>query len=160
MAIMKFNEQFYRNYNELYTMIKQCYCEVAILEVYIELQNDRPDLYNKVINISDQFVFLLQKDLEWTLWKIYYDNDSKANTIPKFRNTVNDMLRYYPEINAEETAIQKVCELVENLHDVNVVGNIPENMSAELMIHGFNPKGEIYNEELRKELSPKHAKRI
>ena len=71
-----------------------------------------------------------------------------------------DMLRYYPEINAEETAIQKVCELVENLHDVNVVGNIPENMSAELMIHGFNPKGEIYNEELRKELSPKHAKRI
>lgn len=71
-----------------------------------------------------------------------------------------DMLRYYPEINAEETAIQKVCDLVENLHDVNVVGNIPENMSAELMIHGFNPKGEIYNEELRKELSPKHAKRI
>lgn len=50
--------------------------------------------------------------------------------------------------------------MVENLHDVNVVGNIPENMSAELMIHGFNPKGEIYNEELRKELSPKHAKRI
>ena len=71
-----------------------------------------------------------------------------------------DMLRYYPEINAEEAAIQKIRELVENLHDVNVVGNIPENMSAELMIHGFNPKGEIYNEELRKELSPKHAKRI
>ena len=67
---MKFNEQFYRYYYELYTMIKQCYCEVAILEVYIELQNDRPDLYNKVINISDQFVFLLQKDLELTLWKI------------------------------------------------------------------------------------------
>ena len=46
-----------------------------------------------MINISDQFIFLLQKDLELTLWKIYYDNDSKANTIPKFRNTVNDMLR-------------------------------------------------------------------
>ena len=61
MAIMKFNEQFYRNYNELYTMIKQCYCEVAILEVYIELQNARPDLYNKVINISDQFIFFIAK---------------------------------------------------------------------------------------------------
>ena len=57
MAIMKFNEQFYRNYNELYTMIKQCYCEVAILEAYIELQKDRPDLYNKVINISKKFVW-------------------------------------------------------------------------------------------------------
>ena len=71
-----------------------------------------------------------------------------------------DMMRYYPEINAEETAIQKIRELVENLHDVNVVGNIPENMSAELMIRGVDPKGEIYNEELRKEPSPKHAKRI
>ena len=36
-----------------------------------------------------------------------------------------DMLRYYPEINTEETAIQKICELVENLHDVNVVGKLP-----------------------------------
>ena len=71
-----------------------------------------------------------------------------------------DMMRYYPEINAEETAIQKIRELVENLHDVNVVGNIQENMSAELMIRGVDPKGEIYNEELRKEPSPKHAKRI
>lgn len=60
-----------------------------------------------------------------------------------------DMMRYYPEINAEETAIQKIRELVENLHDVNVVGNIPENMSAELMIRGVDPKGEIYNEELQ-----------
>ena len=54
----------------------------------------------------------------------------------------------------------KIRELVENLHDVNVVGNIPENTSAELMIRGVDPKGEIYNEELRKEPSPKHAKRI
>lgn len=36
-----------------------------------------------------------------------------------------DMLRYYPEINEEETAIQKIRELVENLHDINVVGKLP-----------------------------------
>ena len=40
-----------------------------------------------------------------------------------------DMMRYYPEINAEETAIQKIRELVENLHDVEIVGKIPENIS-------------------------------
>lgn len=60
-----------------------------------------------------------------------------------------DMLRYYSEINVEETAIQKIRELVENLQDVNVVGNIPENMSAELMIRGVDPKGEIYSDEER-----------
>ena len=71
-----------------------------------------------------------------------------------------DMLRYYSEINVEETAIQKICELVENLQDVEIVGKIPENISAERIMRGFDPKGEIYNEELRKEPSPKHAKRI
>ena len=58
-----------------------------------------------------------------------------------------DMLRYYPEINGEETAIQKIRELVENLQDVEIVGKTPENISAERIMRGFDPKGEIYNEE-------------
>ena len=70
-----------------------------------------------------------------------------------------DMMRYYPEINAEETAIQKICELVENLQDVNVVGKLLENMSAELMIRGFDPKGEIYNNEERKMIR-EYAKQV
>ncbi len=60
-----------------------------------------------------------------------------------------DMIRYYPSINTEETAIQKICELVENLPDVNVVGKVPENVLAELILHEFDPKQEIYNEEER-----------
>ena len=60
-----------------------------------------------------------------------------------------DMLRYYPEINAEEAAIQKIRELVENLQDVEIVGKTPENISAERIIGGFDPKGEIYGNEER-----------
>ena len=60
-----------------------------------------------------------------------------------------DMIRYYPEINTEETAIQKICELVENLHDVEVIGKVPENVSAELILCEFDPEQEIYNEEER-----------
>ena len=93
MAIMKFNEQFYRNYNELYTMIKQCYCEVAILEAYKIIQKEKQDIYASTQDISNHFIILMQKDLVLTLWKIYYDSDSKANTIRKFRNSVNDILR-------------------------------------------------------------------
>ena len=60
------------------------------------------------------------------------------------------MIRYYPEVNAEEAAIQKICELVENLHDdVEVVGKVPENVSAELILREFDPEQEIYNEEER-----------
>ena len=60
-----------------------------------------------------------------------------------------DMMRYYPEINAEETAIQKICELVENMHDIELVGKVPENVSAELILREFDLKQEIYNEEER-----------
>ena len=60
-----------------------------------------------------------------------------------------DMIRYYPAIHTEEAAIQKICELVENLPDVNVVGKVPENVSAELILREFDPKQEIYNEEER-----------
>ena len=58
-----------------------------------------------------------------------------------------DLLRYYPEINAEEAAIQKIRELVENLQDVEIVGKIPENISTERIIRGLDPKGDIYNNE-------------
>ena len=44
-----------------------------------------------------------------------------------------DMLRYYPEINAEEAAIKKIRELVENLHDVKIVGKIQENVLAKII---------------------------
>lgn len=60
-----------------------------------------------------------------------------------------DIIRYYPAINIEEAAIQKICELVENLHDVEVIGKVPENVSAELILREFDPKQEIYNEEER-----------
>ena len=60
-----------------------------------------------------------------------------------------DMIRYYPAIHTEEAAIQKICELVENLPDVNVIGKVPENVSAELILREFDPKQEIYNEEER-----------
>lgn len=60
-----------------------------------------------------------------------------------------DMIWYYPEINTEEIAIQKICELVENLHDVEVIGKVPENVSAELILREFDPEQEIYNEEER-----------
>ena len=39
--------------------------------------------------------------------------------------------------------------MVENLHDVEVIGKVPENVSAELILREFDPEQEIYNEEER-----------
>lgn len=58
-----------------------------------------------------------------------------------------DMLRYYPEINVEEAAIQKICELVENLHDVNVVGKVPGDQSEKDISQENEQKRENFPEE-------------
>lgn len=91
--IMILDKQLVRNYNELSVLILYCYKDISILKGYEELQNKKKDLYEMVSNISNHFILLVQKDLALTLWKIYYDTDPNANTVSKFRNTVNKLLR-------------------------------------------------------------------
>lgn len=90
---MKLTEQLFRNYNELYEMIICCYKDVSILTGYETLQKDMRDAYNMAPTISNHFVLLLQKNLALTLWKIYFDKNQDANTVPKFRNAINELLR-------------------------------------------------------------------
>ncbi len=90
---MILDQQLFRNYNELYTLILNCYKYNSILKAYEKMQKEKSDLYNRVPHISNCFVLLVQKDLALTLWKIYYDKDPNANTVPRFRNTINELLR-------------------------------------------------------------------
>lgn len=90
---MELDKQLFRNYNELYALILCCYKDISILKAYEKLQKENKDLYDMVPHISNHFVVLVQKDLALTLWKIYYDIDSNANTVPKFRNAINELLR-------------------------------------------------------------------
>lgn len=90
---MILDKQLFRNYNELYELILCCYKDISILKAFEKLQKEKSNLYNMVPHISNHFVVLVQKDLALTLWKIYYDVDSNANTVSKFRNTINKLLR-------------------------------------------------------------------
>jgi len=104
---MILDKQLYRNYNELYELLLCCYKDVSILKAYEKLQTEKSDLYNKALHISNYFVVLAQKDLALTLWKIYCDSDSNANTVPRFRNTINQLLRNsgyeYKQVNKGKT---------------------------------------------------------
>lgn len=116
MCCIKLEEQLYRNYNELYSLISQCYKDISMLDGYKELQTKRSELYNNVPNISNHIVRLLQKDLALTIWKIYFDTNPKANTIPKFRNYINNELRKsgneYKQIKKEKLDNDSTDKLV------------------------------------------------
>lgn len=77
----------------MYELILCCYKDISILKAYEKLQKEKNDLYNMVSHVSNHFIVLAQKDLALTLYKIYYDIDSKANTVPRFRNDINKLLR-------------------------------------------------------------------
>lgn len=105
---MELEGQLFRNYNELYALIMCCYKDFSLIEAYGRLQKEKKDSYERVANISNHFVVLMQKDLALTLWKIYCDNDPNANTVPKFRNAI---LR-----NSSST--QKQVEKVKTKNDI------------------------------------------
>ncbi|CCZ27683.1 unknown [Firmicutes bacterium CAG:194] len=90
---MKLSNQLFRNYSELADIILHCYKDLVILDFYRTLQIGDKEKYCKSININNHFVVLLQKDLALSLWKICFDNDPKANTVSKFRNNINKLLR-------------------------------------------------------------------
>ena len=110
---MKLDNQLFRNYNELYELILCCYKDISILKAYEKLQNEKKDLYNMFSHISNHFVVLVQKDLALTLWKIYCDTDSNANTVPKFRNAINKLLRE-SGCECKQVKQEKINKSIEN----------------------------------------------
>ena len=55
-----------------------------------------------------------------------------------------DMMQYYPVICKEEAAIEKICELIENLPEV---GKVPERISTELLLRELDPRKSLFSEE-------------
>lgn len=90
---IKLDDNLFRKYNELYALILQCYKDLSILDGFKMIQTEKTEIYRAVINISNHFIVLLQKDVALTLWKLLYDNNQNAFTIPRFRNEINALLR-------------------------------------------------------------------
>lgn len=58
-----------------------------------------------------------------------------------------DMMQYYPIICKEEAAIEKICELIENLPEVGIIGKVPERISTELILRELDPGKSLFSEE-------------
>ena len=58
-----------------------------------------------------------------------------------------DMMQYYPVICKEEAAIEKICELIENLPEVGIIGKVPERISTELLLRELDPRKSLFSEE-------------
>lgn len=57
-----------------------------------------------------------------------------------------DMMQYYPVICKEEAAIEKICELIENLPEVGIIGKVPERISTELLLRELDQGKNIFSD--------------
>lgn len=119
---MELDGQLFRNYNELYALIMCCYKDVSLIDAYGRLQKEKRDSYERVPDISNHFVLLMQKDLALTLCKIYCDNTKNANTVPRFRN----------EILRKSSSTQKQVEKVKTKNDIE---DKLKNMRNQFLAH-------------------------
>ena len=58
-----------------------------------------------------------------------------------------DMMQYYPVICKEEAAIEKICELIENLPEVGIIGKVPERISTELLFRELDPEKNLFSDD-------------
>ena len=83
------NEEYYKHYSSVYTLISRSYWDVYSLEA---IKNYSESAINNGLDITQQmallqhFCVLLKADLGLNLWKIYVDTDNRSANIFKLKN--------------------------------------------------------------------------
>ena len=60
-----------------------------------------------------------------------------------------DMLRYYPTIRNDKRALEMIAALASHLPDIGVIGEIPYELSLQMMLYELDPEKEIFSEDER-----------
>lgn len=88
-------EEYFCRYQELQNLLERVYVDIYSLQEidqYNEsLQKNRENLIKCSFNILGHICELLKADLGLTIWKIYIDNDKKANTIPHLASYIYNL---------------------------------------------------------------------
>lgn len=58
-----------------------------------------------------------------------------------------DMLRYYPMIKSDKRALEMIAALKNHLPDIGVIGEVPFELSVQMMLYELDPNKEIFSAE-------------
>ena len=107
------NLEYANRYNEIHAVLHSAYIDLFYLIILRDYENEngeyRKDLCSPLIHICE----LLKRDLCLNLWKVCFDKDERANTLPHLKNLLyefygkNIKTKYFQskkkEINQIET---------------------------------------------------------
>jgi len=93
-----FHEEYRIRYDELFNLITRAYINIYVLketESFSKSMQERKDvlLFKSTKNIIEHMSELLKTDLGLTIWKIYSDENNKANTIKHLNTYIRKYLQ-------------------------------------------------------------------
>ena len=84
------NSDYVTRYNEIHNILHRAFLDLHYLYVLDSLKNlnggYRKDLYSPLVHICD----LLKSDLCLELWKVCFDDDSRANTLAHLKTVLHN----------------------------------------------------------------------
>ena len=100
------DEEYYKRYINLFNLIRQAYLDEYFLNSIENFKDDLPheinwDVHSYVFVVS-HICELVKRDLALTLWKIFYDDNGKANTLKGLKKYL--FTQYQKQIKYKETA--------------------------------------------------------
>lgn len=115
------------------------YDDITTVEEAIEIWNRLKDSpLNGVASIG----ILAHKPGEMSL------DDEQVDLITR-RMLDLDMIRYYPMIRNDKRALDMIASLKCHLPDIGVIGEVPYELSVQMMLYELDPEKEIFSEEER-----------
>lgn len=85
------NDEYYSRYEDLCNEVGRAYCAVHVLDFLNRVQNVKFNSDDYRYKIIDYLNYLSKQDLCLTVWKIYFDESTKANTVKRLHEYLHSI---------------------------------------------------------------------
>ncbi len=85
------NDEYYSRYADLCNEVGRAYCAVHILDFFDRVKNVKYNNDDPRYKIIDYLNYLSKQDLCLTVWKIYFDDSTKANTVKRLHEYLHSI---------------------------------------------------------------------
>ena len=135
------NLDYTDRYNEIHAMLHSAYMDLYYLKILGGYENEnggyRADLYSPLVHICE----LMKRDLCLNLWKVCFDKNGKANTLPHLKNLLHESYgkniktKFFQGMTAEINQIETMRKTSLAHTDANRTGITIQVTSFETILH-------------------------
>ena len=114
------NDEYFKRCNGLHYLLNTAFMDKSLLKMNDSIRADRIALKKQNSDILQHLCNLIKRDLALTIWKIYIDDDEKANTIKKLNSFVSK-LGNRPKVSIKlSSKYKRVCKDITQMRNTSL----------------------------------------